>query len=41
MTSSKRLDTLPDIPTMDEAGVKGFALGIWHGFYAPKGTRSR
>jgi tripartite-type tricarboxylate transporter receptor subunit TctC len=26
---------LPDLPTADEAGLKGFALGVWHGLYAP------
>ncbi|HEY5558835.1 MAG TPA: tripartite tricarboxylate transporter substrate-binding protein [Steroidobacteraceae bacterium] len=26
------------MPTMDEAGLKGFEVGIWHAMYAPKGT---
>ena len=40
VTSSKRLTTpaLKNLPTLDEAGVKGFNVNIWHGFYAPKGT---
>ncbi len=40
VTSSKRLSTpaLAALPTLDEAGVKGFNVGIWHGLYAPKGT---
>src|SRR5256886_12811307 len=29
---------LPDLPTADEAGLKGFEVGAWHGIYAPKGT---
>jgi tripartite-type tricarboxylate transporter receptor subunit TctC len=40
VTSSKRL-TLPalaKLPTLDEAGLKGFNVSIWHGLYAPKGT---
>ncbi|AVO33301.1 tripartite tricarboxylate transporter substrate-binding protein [Ottowia oryzae] len=27
-----------DLPTLDEAGLKGFNVSIWHGLYAPKGT---
>ena len=40
VTSSKRLTTpaLSKLPTMEESGVKGFVVGIWHGMYAPKGT---
>jgi tripartite-type tricarboxylate transporter receptor subunit TctC len=39
VTSSKRLGgALAKLPTMDEAGLKGFNVGIWHGLYAPKGT---
>jgi tripartite-type tricarboxylate transporter receptor subunit TctC len=38
VTSLARVPTLPDIPTMDESGLKGFQVGIWHGLYAPKGT---
>ena len=38
VTSAKRLDVLPDVPTADEAGLPGFQVGIWHGIYAPKGT---
>jgi tripartite-type tricarboxylate transporter receptor subunit TctC len=25
------------LPTADEAGLKGFELGVWHGLFAPKG----
>jgi len=39
VTSTKRLaGSLARLPTMDEAGLKGFSVGIWHGLYAPKGT---
>jgi tripartite-type tricarboxylate transporter receptor subunit TctC len=38
VTSLKRVPTLPDLPTMDESGVKGFQVGIWHGMWVPKGT---
>jgi tripartite-type tricarboxylate transporter receptor subunit TctC len=38
VTSPKRLDVLPDVPTTDEAAVPGMQIGIWHGMYAPKGT---
>ena len=38
VTSLKRVPTLPDLPTMDEAGFKGFQVGIWHGMWVPKGT---
>jgi tripartite-type tricarboxylate transporter receptor subunit TctC len=37
-TSAKRLAALPDVPTAEEGGLKGFQVGIWHGIYAPKGT---
>jgi len=38
VTSAKRVASLPDIPTLEEQGVKGAEVGIWHGLYAPKGT---
>ena len=38
VTSKKRVPSLPDLPTLDEEGLKGFEVGIWHGLYAPKGT---
>jgi tripartite-type tricarboxylate transporter receptor subunit TctC len=38
ITSRQRATTLPNVPTMDEAGLKGFQVGVWHGMYAPKGT---
>jgi tripartite-type tricarboxylate transporter receptor subunit TctC len=38
VTSMKRVESLKDIPTLNEQGLKGFEVGIWHGLYAPKGT---
>jgi tripartite-type tricarboxylate transporter receptor subunit TctC len=40
VTTSKRLTTpaLKNLPTLDESGMKGFNVSIWHGLYAPKGT---
>jgi tripartite-type tricarboxylate transporter receptor subunit TctC len=38
VTTTARLQSLPDLPTADEGGLKGFALGVWHGLYAPAGT---
>jgi tripartite-type tricarboxylate transporter receptor subunit TctC len=38
VTSRQRVASLPNLPTLDEQGLKGFEVGIWHGLYAPKGT---
>ncbi|HEY5900104.1 MAG TPA: tripartite tricarboxylate transporter substrate binding protein BugD [Burkholderiales bacterium] len=38
VTSLKRVPSLADIPTLDEQGLKGFEVGIWHALYAPKNT---
>ena len=40
VTTGKRLTTpaLKDLPTLQESGLKGFEVTIWHGLYAPKGT---
>ena len=37
VTSKTRVPSLPDIPTLDEQGLKGFEVGIWHALYGPKG----
>jgi len=34
----KRIENLPDIPTLDEAGVKGFVSGTWNAIAAPPKT---
>jgi tripartite-type tricarboxylate transporter receptor subunit TctC len=38
VTTKERLSSLPDLPTLDEAGLEGFEVTAWHGLYAPKGT---
>jgi tripartite-type tricarboxylate transporter receptor subunit TctC len=38
VTASSRLTSAPDIPTVDEAGVPGFYVSVWHAIWAPKGT---
>jgi len=38
VTSTTRVPSLPDIPTMHEAGLPNFEVVVWHGLYAPKGT---
>lgn len=40
VTSPQRLPFLPDVPTLDEQGLKGFDVSNWFGIYAPKGTPS-
>jgi len=36
--STKRSSLLPDVPTISEAGLKGFELGSWYGMFAPAAT---
>jgi tripartite-type tricarboxylate transporter receptor subunit TctC len=38
VTSMQRSKKYPDVPTMDEAGVKGYEVNTWMGFFAPAGT---
>src|SRR5690606_3076716 len=38
VTTKTRVPSLPNLPTMDEAGLPGFEVAVWHGLYAPKGT---
>jgi tripartite-type tricarboxylate transporter receptor subunit TctC len=38
VTSAKRLEDLPDVPTMTEAGVAGIDVGLWSGVFAPAAT---
>jgi tripartite-type tricarboxylate transporter receptor subunit TctC len=38
VTAKTRLAAAPDIPTVDEAGVPGFYIAVWHGLWAPKNT---
>src|SRR5258706_469027 len=39
VTSAKRVEQFSDLPTIAEAGVPGFAVDNWYGFFAPRGTR--
>ena len=38
VTTLNRLAALPNVPTLNEQGLKGFEVKVWHGMYAPKGT---
>ena len=38
VASSKRLDSMPDVPTAAESGVQGFEVGTWQAIFAPAGT---
>jgi tripartite-type tricarboxylate transporter receptor subunit TctC len=38
VTTKQRLKSLPDVPTAEEAGLKGFEVTVWHGMWAPHGT---
>ena len=37
VTTETRLDELPDVPTLDESGLKGFEATLWFAVVAPKG----
>jgi tripartite-type tricarboxylate transporter receptor subunit TctC len=38
ITANKRSPAMPDVPTVDEAGLPGFYFGFWHALWVPKGT---
>jgi tripartite-type tricarboxylate transporter receptor subunit TctC len=38
VTAKTRLLSAPDIPTLDEAGLPGFDISVWHAVWLPKGT---
>nr|WP_315231971.1 tripartite tricarboxylate transporter substrate binding protein [uncultured Albidiferax sp.] len=38
VTTAKRSSALPEVPTLDEAGLKGFDLGTWFGVLVPAAT---
>jgi len=38
VTAKERLPSAPDVPTVDEAGLPGLHVSVWHGLWAPKGT---
>jgi len=37
VTTARRLPALPEVPTLDESGVKGYDVVLWHGLVGPKG----
>ena len=41
MTSPKRAQAFPELPTLAEAGVPGFELINWYGLFGPAGTHQR
>ena len=38
VTAKARLPSVPDLPTVDEAGIPGLYVSTWYGLWAPKGT---
>jgi tripartite-type tricarboxylate transporter receptor subunit TctC len=38
VTTKDRVESLKDVPTLDELGLKNFELSAWHALWAPKGT---
>jgi tripartite-type tricarboxylate transporter receptor subunit TctC len=38
VTSKERIASLPNIPSMDEAGLNGFDISVWNAIWVPKGT---
>jgi tripartite-type tricarboxylate transporter receptor subunit TctC len=38
VTAKQRMKALPEVPTVDEAGLPGLYIAVWHGLWAPKGT---
>ncbi|HMA73562.1 MAG TPA: tripartite tricarboxylate transporter substrate-binding protein [Xanthobacteraceae bacterium] len=38
VTAKTRLPSLPEIPTVDEAGAPGLYISVWYGLWVPKGT---
>jgi tripartite-type tricarboxylate transporter receptor subunit TctC len=38
VTSRQRVPSLPNLPTLSEAGLKDFEVVVWHGLYVAKGT---
>ena len=38
VTTKTRVASLPELPTLNESGLPGFEVSVWHGLYAPKAT---
>jgi tripartite-type tricarboxylate transporter receptor subunit TctC len=41
ITSHRRVDTLPGVPTMIEAGISGYEVDYWYGLFAPRDTAAQ
>src|SRR5436190_5603974 len=41
VTQTTRLSVAPDIPTVDEAGMPGYYMAVWHGLWVPRATPSQ
>jgi len=37
VSTGKRIEALPQVPTVDESGLKGYDVILWHGLIAPRG----
>lgn len=38
VTTARRIPTLPDVPTLQESGLRGMEVAMWHALYLPRGT---
>jgi tripartite-type tricarboxylate transporter receptor subunit TctC len=38
VTSARRIDALPELPTVAESGIAGYEASVWYGLVAPAGT---
>ena len=38
VTAAERVPALPDVPTVDEAGLPGLHISLWYGLWVPAGT---
>ena len=38
VSTTKRVSSMPNVPTVAESGVPGYDSGVWYGMLAPKGT---
>ena len=38
VTTTEHVAALPELPTLDQAGLQGFEMSVWHGLWAPAGT---
>src|SRR4029079_11551277 len=38
VAAGARMASAPEVPTVDEAGLPGYHVSLWHGLWMPKGT---